>query len=163
MALKEHLAFMLNTNLGALKKQLDDVTEEESMEQGRDGIPHIRWQAGHLVHTCGWAAGLLSGDLQYKQSDEYKKRFGGGSEVSPDPQTYPPLSQLRAELYEALEKASAAAGQLSDEQLEANVPEETGFTSTIANAVEFLCMHAFYHAGQITQLRKVLGRERPFG
>ena len=31
------------------------------------------------------------------------------------------------------------------------------------NAALFFCTHEFYHAGQITTLRRLLGRERSFG
>lgn len=163
MAVRDNLLYMLNVNKGALHKLLDDVSEEESMERGKDNTPHIRWQTGHLAHTCGWGAGLLSGEHDFLQSDQYKELFGGGSEVSDDPAAYPPFSQLRDELYEAIDKSIAAAGEMTDEQLEADVPEGQGPKSSIINVAQFLCMHAFYHAGQITQLRRVMGRERPFG
>jgi hypothetical protein len=161
MPKRDNLTYLLQVNLMALKRLLDDVTEEESLERGRDNLPHIRWLTGHLVYSAGMTARQLGAD--YEPDGAYDRLFGRGSEVTDDAGIYPPFSELREELYELHDKAIAAASVATDEELDADLPKEAGFEATLMNAAQFLCMHTFYHAGQIAQLRRSLGRERSFG
>ncbi len=157
----DNLSYMIDFNRRALEVDLADLTEEETLTRESDGPPHIRWLVGHLVQSVGGMARWLGAGNE--RNPEYVKLFERGSQLSDDPSVYPPFAQLRTELFDLLDQAKAAAEKLSDDQLDAELPPEAGFKATLMNAACFLCMHTFYHTGQITRIRRTLGRERPFG
>ncbi len=160
MSSRENILYMLKVNQQVLKRLLDDITEEESLEQGADGHNHIRWQAGHIVHSNASILRRLGGIVE--DSERYEKLFGGGSKISDNPSVYPSMDELRARLYELQEQSITAAEKISDKALEADA--DWGDKKLPAwKPVSFLCMHDFYHAGQIVNIRKILKREQPFG
>lgn len=160
MSYRENLLYMMKINQQAIKRLVDDVTEEESLEQGIYGYNHIRWQIGHLVHCQVIILkhlGEQAGDFS-----KYKELFGGGSKIADDTAIYPSLAKLRTQLYELQEMSIAAAEQIRDSDLEKQV-DWGDRKAPVWQAISFLCMHDFYHSGQIVNMRKILKREQPFG
>ncbi len=158
---REHLIYMLDFNRRALEIDLAELTEEDTLVRLSDDTPHIRWYVGHLVVSAAGLARILGGGDE--RNEEYVKLFERGSVVSADGSIYPPFAELKDELFRLLNLAREAAGKLSDEQLDQDLPPEIEFQAKVMNAACFLCMHTFYHTGQITLIRRTLGRERPFG
>lgn len=158
MTRRDHLLYMLKTNQHVIKRLLDDITEEESMVRGEGGLNHIRWLAGHLYGSDGYCFSLLG--VKDDSTGQYSKIFGGGSVVSDDPTTYPSMAELRDLLYKSHERLFKIISDLSDNELEREIGEEK--KQPVWQPLTFLAMHEFYHAGQIVQIRKMLGRERPF-
>lgn len=160
MSYRENLSYMMKINQQAIKKLVDDVTEEESLERGVYGYNHIRWQIGHLVHCQV----IILKSLGEKTGDfgNYKELFGGGSKIADDPSVYPSLAELGAQLYELQTRAIAATEKIPESDLKKEV--DWGERKAPAwQAISFLCMHDFYHSGQIVNMRKILRREQPFG
>lgn len=160
MPKSDNLQYLIDTNRAALKRLLDDVSEEESLQRGNDNLLHIRWQTGHLVHSMGSMVRVLG--QAYEHPEGYEKLFAAGSEISDDPSIYPNFAALRQQLYDLHDQAHIAAGRLSDPDLDRDLPRPSGQKMKVMDAAQFLCMHTFYHAGQITVIRRILGRERPF-
>jgi uncharacterized damage-inducible protein DinB len=159
MSHRENLLYMLKINQSVIKKLLDDIGEEESMVQGKDDFNHIRWLTGHLYGADGYSLSVLG--LKDESYSKYDKLFGGGSAVSADPKAYPSMTELREMLYKSHERLFETISRLSDVDLEKEIGE--GEKKQPAwQPLTFLCMHEFYHAGQIVYIRKMLGRERPF-
>ncbi|MEW5923848.1 MAG: DinB family protein [Candidatus Zixiibacteriota bacterium] len=160
MSYRENLLYMMKVNQQVLKRLVDDITEEESLEQGAHGHNHIRWQTGHLVHSNVFILKCLGEDID--DFGNYKELFGGGSKIADDPSVYPSLAELRAQLFELQAKSIAAAEKIPDADLEKGV--DWGERKVPAwQSISFLCMHDFYHSGQIVNIRKILNREQPFG
>ena len=159
MKVKEQLQYMVNVNKTVAGRLLDDMTDEESLVLV-DKIPnHIRWQAGHMVYSNGFALTQLGNNDQDWQ--KYGKTFGGGSEIADDPSAYPPIAELRETLYRFYDRELELLENISDAELEKDVGDE-GKPMPAWKRFSFMCMHDFYHAGQIMQIRRALGRARPF-
>ncbi len=159
MNVRDQLLYMLDFNRKTIKKLIDDVSEEESMERGSDSHNHIRWTTGHLVYCDSYVCSLLGGD-----SDDHKKvagLFGAGSEVSDDPSAYPAMSELRERLYRLHEWMISRIEKLTDADLERETGDDEN-KEPLWQPVTFFCMHEFYHAGQMASMRRLLGRDRPF-
>ena len=122
---------------------------------GKDNLQHIRWNTGHILVSMNLLLKALGAPTE--ESDEYHRLFGRGESFVKDPAAYPPMARLRDEVFAVHDAAIAAAEKKTDEELDRDLPQETGFAATIMNAGLFLCSHTFYHAGQIAQLRRVLG------
>lgn len=162
MTKSENLLHMVRFNNRALRGLLDDITEEESLVRGQDGLLHIRWLTGHVLSTTNMMLGALAcPPIDFPPS--YKQLFDRGSALTDDPTAYPPLATLRSQLYDLYDRIIDVLPNVSDDDLDEPLPKEAGFDALRINAASFLCMHAFYHCGQIAMIRRILGRERSFG
>ena len=161
MDIKEAIGFILKSNEGALKKLWDEITDEESRERGKNNLTHIRWIAGHIANASGFMAGILGGKSCIPSG--WDNLFRGGKEMEEDISKYPSMKEIREnfdqnrkEIYNALEK-------ISIEELETEKEIAPDWNTTPQEALLFLCTHEFYHAGQISTLRGIIGKERAFG
>ncbi len=161
MSAKANVQWMYGYNQGALKRVINDITEEESLFRGKDNLTHIRWLTGHLVVSADQMLCSLGGESLL--SEKWKTLFERGSGFSDDPSVYPSMADLRAALYEYQEKITARLESLTDEQLSTKLAADSSFEATAAQAMTFLCAHEFYHLGQIVTLARLQGREQPFG
>jgi|WetSurMetagenome_2_1015567.scaffolds.fasta_scaffold146192_3 hypothetical protein len=160
MSIKEHLLYMLKTNLMLAHGLLDDITEDESMVRGKDKCNHIRWQIGHLIHCDHYSLSLMGHKVE--DYDKYAKKYGGGSEISENAADYPGMKELRAELYKSHEQMIDFISTVAESDFEKTIGEGDK-ARPVWNGLTFLAMHEFYHNGQIANTRKALGRERSFG
>lgn len=159
MNVREQLQYMVNVNKMVVGRLLDDMTDEESLVMFDKLSNHIRWLTGHIVYSNGFALTQLgSKDMDWKK---YEKLFGGGSEIAGDPSIYPSIDELRETLNSFYDHELELLENISDEDLQRDVGEE-GKPMPAWKRFSFMCMHDFYHAGQIVQIRRALGRERPF-
>jgi uncharacterized damage-inducible protein DinB len=146
---------------GATKKLLDDISEEESMYQGHSRLNHIKWQTGHLVNSAGIVLKLLGAEAGILP--EWEKLFEYNSELQTSSEAYPDFSDLRTKLYELYDKTLEVLQTRTNEDLEQKVKYIANREEVLLDAILWLGAHDFYHAGQITATRKMLGRDRPFG
>ena len=160
MAIKDYLLNMISVNQYAAKKLLDDVSEEDSMVRGQDQFNHIRWQVGHMLYADTYALSLVGGKLE--TDTDFAKLFGGGSVCSDNPADYPAYAELRDHLFAVYDMLGEAVEKASDADLEKPTDEKEN-AEPIWKTISFMLMHDFYHGGQVVHIRKVLGRERPFG
>lgn len=159
MKSREYLLFMLRTNRDVVKKLVDDITEEESMARGHDGHNHLRWQMGHLLYSKGYTLANL-GDQSVDHSS-LKSMCAEGAEVSDDPSVYPLMSDLRTRLYNAHDRLIVTIENASNDQLDRKLGDKDDWL--VWQQLIWSIMHDFYHLGQIAQVRRMLGRDRPFG
>ena len=162
MGVKDNLKGMLEVNRRATGVLLDGITDEESLFRGEYNVNHIRWLTGHIVLHAYKRLKVM----QYKVvfPDGYEKLFDRGSELMDNTDEFPSIDILRKELDDVHEKTLKYLESLSDDDLEKSIESHVpGQQTTVINAASFLCMHEFYHAGQIATLRRVLGHERTFG
>jgi uncharacterized damage-inducible protein DinB len=161
MGKKENLRFALDSTRSAVGRLIDDITDEESLFRGKDNLQHIRWQTGHIVYgaylmlrTLGQAAPLPDG---------WYDLFHRGCTFTEDTSVYPAMAELRGKLSWYNEQITRRLETLADAELDTTLDPEPIFETSAFNTVSFLNAHAFYHAGQIAVIRRLLGRERSFG
>lgn len=159
MSRSDHILYMLKSNQQVTRKLIDDITEEQSMVRGKDQGNHIRWQTGHITYCAGIILSLLGEKID--EHNKFQKMFGGGSVISEISADYPSMAELKEHLYRYQDRAIELAGKLSDADLEKETGEENNRVP-IWRPITFLCMHEFYHDGQIVNTRKTIGKERPF-
>jgi len=159
MADREQTAYMLKMTTSTIRTLIEDVGEDESMIRGEHGFNHIRWQTGHLFHIYHSILRLLG--VEKSDTEKIKALFDFGTYISDEADDYPPMADIRANLLEIMAEAEKAAETVADDILDREVNRVDGKIGT-GHLLSFLCMHNWYHAGQITHLRKILGRPRPF-
>ncbi|MEE9553894.1 MAG: DinB family protein [candidate division Zixibacteria bacterium] len=160
MQIREHLTYMVKANKSAIKGFIGDITEDESMDRIDGRFNHIRWQTGHILYSNGWILSMFAdGENDYKK---LKSTFAGGSTISDNPDDYPTITQLKKQLDDTYEKILSALEKASDIDLEKEVGEEKR-KEPFWKSITFLCMHDFYHMGQIMYNRTGVGKKWPFG
>lgn len=159
---REILLPRLKSNQMGAKALLADITEEESLVRGKDNMQPIRWQTGHLLNIARINNVLLGG--KPKVTEERVKPFGRGVKMAKDISSYPPMEELRQELFDLYDETLKLAENVTDEELDRPTPEFVGFDQSIIDTLLFLNAHDFYHFGQIVTVRRCcLGREQSFG
>jgi len=161
MERKDNLRYLFESNHSAVRRLLDDISEDESMKRGKDNISHIRWQTGHLVYSATLTLKMLHDSAEIPEP--WYALFGRGSKISDNAKDYPSQKELRDKLYELYDLMEKRLDTITDKELDSKAIIVPGFEPTSCNGALFFCTHEFYHAGQIAVLRKVLGRERAFG
>ncbi|HHI03594.1 MAG: hypothetical protein DRP51_06910 [Candidatus Zixiibacteriota bacterium] len=158
---KENLKKLLESNHCSIKALIDDISEEESMRHDYAHCNHIRWQTGHIIDSARIILKLLGRDIE--TPEEWQKIFGWKSKLFENASIYPPMSELREQLYSFYEQRLQALDNFPSDDLDKEIELSGGWKTTPMDGILFLCTHEFYHAGQITVMRRVLGRDRPFG
>lgn len=161
MEKKENLGFVLNSTRSAVGRLIDDITDEESLFRGKDNLQHIRWQTGHIVFGSYLILRALGETVPLPGG--WHDLFHRGCEFAEDATAYPTMAALREKFKSYDDKITARLEVMTDTELDKILDPEPIFETPALNAALFLNAHAFYHAGQIAMIRRLLGRERSFG
>lgn len=158
---KESLKKVLQSNQEMIKKLIDDISEEESMRHDYEHCNHIRWQTGHLADCTRFTLKLLGEKSDFP--DEWTKLFGWKSKLFENASIYPSMEEIRQKLYEQYDKILTVLDNIPAENLDTEVELGEDWKTSAWEGIPGLCKHEYYHAGQITIMRRVIGRDKPFG
>lgn len=157
---REFLKKVLETNFETVKRLIDDISEEESMRHDYQFCNHIRWQTGHLIGSAQLTLKLLGREESIPA--EWSKLFGTKSKLFDNSSIYPSMKELRGKLYFLYDQMLEALKEIPPEDLEKEVQITENWKATPLEGIDLLCRHEFYHGGQITVMRRAIGRKRPF-
>ena len=162
MSKRDNLQWILQHTQGATRRVIDDINDDESLARGRDNLLHIRWQTGHIALHAGLLLRILGADPALP--DGWNDLFGRGCDFRDSYDAYPTMDELRAKLYGIYDQINARLAEMDDNDLDRILQNNAVFNDTsVFNNAQFLSNHEFYHVGKIQVLRRILGRERPFG
>lgn len=156
------LAKMYEISYGAINRNLEDVSHEESLVRPPAGNC-LNWVLGHIVLYRGTVLKIIGRRplLDGERADLYRRgSHPDGSEH------YLDLATLRGLLSDAHQELIPALAVMTDEELAANVPEEFNrppLAGSIGNALARMNFHESYHAGQIGLLRRIAGKDGVIG
>jgi uncharacterized damage-inducible protein DinB len=137
----------------ALERNLDDISDGESLVPPKAGGNCINWIVGHLLSTRDGSHALLGLDPAWPVSRGASDLYRRGSSGAPADRAVP-LSELREALRRSQTAVIAALEQISPERL----AERASETMTVGERLAFLGFHESYHVGQTGLLRRVLGK-----
>ncbi len=161
MAKKDNLKFLVELNFAAVKKLIDDVTEEESIMRFDNITNHIRWQTGHILNSADSMLKILGEDGSVPE--KWSRLFKRGGELSEDNSVYPAMSELREKLYSLYVRLPEELEDKTEAFFDEEIEISPGWKETRMNGFIFFGEHTFYHCGQIAMMVRSIGRERPFG
>ena len=135
---------------------LENISDEESGIKYANNLNPIKWVAGHLTDARMTIFSLVSD----KPSNElYKRLFGKGASNIID-KTYPTIEtvitdwlSISVDLKHILKKSSEKK-LLSKPPFQASIPDET-----LLGLVAYFVIHESFHIGQISVLRKLIGKQ----
>jgi len=152
------LAKMYEFSYGALNRNLQELSHEDSLVLPDAGGNCLNWVLGHLVVArntilmIAGAAPVLTGEqLSAYQRGSHPEGTDG----------FVDLATLRGLLDDTQRQLIPALATLSEEALNGAVPEEhrrPPLTSSVGDALIRLHYHEGYHNGQIGLLRRLAGK-----
>ena len=157
----------MNTSAAALKAQFDlqtrlytntlaGITDEESNARNSENVNHMKWIAGHLLNTRVSSLTRLTGG---EPNEAYAGQFGRGVALDPSA-TYPSIDEMTQKWNETSAKISEGLSQIPEEVLLSPSPAQAPIgDNTIRGLLAFLISHESYHIGQLSLLRKMVGKE----
>jgi uncharacterized damage-inducible protein DinB len=154
------LANMYEFSFGAIKRNLDDVTNEESLVQPPGAGNCLNWVLGHIVVARNMVLSLAGGTPLV--GDEVAAHYRRGSDPLKAGDKVPDIGTLRGLLSDTQQQLVPALAALSDEALAQPVPEQMRrppLTGSVADALIRLHYHEGYHNGQMGLLRRLAGKE----
>jgi len=153
------LAKMYEFSYAAMNRNLQDLSNEDSLVLPEAGGNCLNWVLGHIVATRG-ATLMLAGTPPTLTGENLAiYRCGSHPEGTDD---FADLATLRGWLSDTQQQLIPALTALSEEDLNRLVPEEQRrppLTGSIGDALIRLHYHEGYHNGQIGLLRRLAGKE----
>ena len=147
-------------------KAANAVPESARLYQPAPGRPTPLWLLGHLGNSVNTVIIRYAVQGESAFPKEWAKVFApdftGGTPPSTDASMYPPYDEVIALYDNAMQKAAAALGTLTDEDLgkplPANLPDAIrAFFPTIGATLNRMIGHDAYHRGQMALLGKLGG------
>lgn len=141
---------------------LEDLTPDEWFWQPAEGMNPVAWHVGHLAFAQYFLClKRLRGRTIEDESlitTHFLKKYKQGSRPTGDPEANYTPEEILAILAAVHERAKAELPEASDEELQKpSAPPHPVFETKIG-AVEWCSQHEAMHAGQITLLRRLMGK-----
>ena len=155
------LAQIYEFSYGAIQRNLDGLTHEDSMISPEPAGNCINWVLGHMVTGRGLVL-MLAGAAPAVLTDEEAAGYRRGSAALTAGGNAVDLPRLKSAFEETQQRLIPALQALSEASLSAEVPEQfrrPPLLGTVGQALTKLGYHEGYHNGQIGILRRMAGKE----
>jgi len=155
------LAQIYEFSYGAIKRNLDELTHEDSMLCPEPAGNCINWVLGHMVTGRGLVL-MLAGAEPAVLADEEAASYRRGSAALTEGGKAVDVARLKSALDETQHRLIPALQALSEQALSAEIPEQfrrPPLIGTVGQALARLSYHEGYHNGQIGILRRMAGKE----
>ncbi len=155
------LAQIYEFSYGAIERNLDGLTHEDSMLSPEPAGNCINWVLGHMVTGRGLVL-MLAGASPTVLTDQEAAAYKRGSAALSEGGNEVDLARLRSAFDETQQRLISALQTLDDATLSAEIPEQfrrPPLLGTVGQALAKLSYHEGYHNGQIGILRRMAGKE----
>ena len=135
---------------------LEGIDEAGATTRNSDQVNHMKWIAGHLLNTRLDSMTRMTGG---EADTSYGAQFGRGMSLDPTA-TYPPIEQITTKWNQVADGISGRFTSLPEELLDSEAPAKAPIADeSFRGMLAFLVSHEAYHIGQLSILRKMLGKE----
>jgi uncharacterized damage-inducible protein DinB len=157
MTVNEAIVYNLEVSRSLLHRYLDDLTPQEYLHRPAPKANCAAWLVGHLIlseRNFMAAAGVT--DLP-ELPERFEKRFGR-QEDAPGAGEFGDVALLRPLFDTHRDRLIDAVRQLSPQKLDEPLANPRPIFRTVGEQLNFAAQHVSMHAGQITIIRRSLGR-----
>jgi len=131
---------------------LDGMDDAVAQRRLTDGTSHAAFLVAHLAGARHFLLGLLGVETE----DPFPELAEARS--IEDVERFPTVDELRAAWRDLGERLDAAWGELDEERLARDSPQEFPVEDgSLLGGIAFLAQHESYHLGQLAMLRKAHG------
>jgi uncharacterized damage-inducible protein DinB len=144
---------------GVLRRNVEGLTQEDSLNQPQPGGNCLNWVVGHLLSTYDSVLPALGQEPVLGTNT--LKRYERGSAELYDAGEAKPLTDLLAAWDEAAKRMEAGLGTLTAQRMDTPAPfsPTNNPKETVRSLLATVAFHQAYHAGQTGLLRRMAGRE----
>jgi uncharacterized damage-inducible protein DinB len=152
MPLRALLIKQVEMNYGALFRNLEGITHEDSLVVPPEGGNCLNWVLGHIVAARNrlmiqmGIPPVWQPDLAFHYSGREEAQWSLDKAVS--------LKSLETDLARSQQEILRALDHLSNRVL--TTPDDNG--RTLGDALAFFVFHEAYHGGQVALLRRIAGK-----
>ncbi|MFO0824040.1 MAG: DinB family protein [Gemmataceae bacterium] len=139
-------------------RMCDDLTPEEFQHQPVAGANSAAWVVGHLAVTCRRTAERLGASDLPHLTESQIRQFSVTQQLAGEQRGLGDKAELLALLDAAIEKVMDGLRKLPAAALEGPAPNPGPFATNYAEAVLFGGMHIAMHCGQLSTIRRSLGK-----
>ncbi|MDP9172910.1 MAG: DinB family protein [Planctomycetota bacterium] len=140
---------------------VQDMRDAPLTQPTARGGNHPLWVMGHMAHTEGELAHVITGEPN--PVAEWKDLFGAGSQPTADAKNYPSIDEVLNKYRELRALNLKMLDKIGDDGLDQSpraVPKGMEHIfPTIGKAYLAIAMHQMSHAGQVTVARRAAGRK----
>ncbi len=137
----EEVKLIMKYNGYVFGRNLEEISNEESLTIANDKVNTINWVAGHLVNSRDDLLEDVGRERILKP--EYAEYYGRGKSL-PGPEAAIDIEEIKKDYERLTEEINKILAEGDDEK---------------DQRVAFFMFHESYHAGQLGILRKLLGKE----
>lgn len=137
----EEVKLIMKYNGYVFGRNLEEISNEESLTIANDKVNTINWVAGHLVNSRDDLLEDVGRERILKP--EYAEYYGRGKSL-PGPEAAIDIEEIKKDYKRLTEEINKILAEGDDEK---------------DQRVAFFMFHESYHAGQLGILRKLLGKE----
>jgi len=141
---------------------LEDIEDNKGSERLSDHVNHLQWIAGHLTNSRYRFAPMMNLNVTFP----YVELYMDATQPPPNNRAidasikYPSLSEIKKYWNELAPSFIETTSKLSSEQLSSELPFPVPIGGkTLLDLFVFLASHESYHIGQMSIIRKQLGKE----
>ena len=159
MTSKDVILKQLQDSHFLFEKFIEDFSEEDARFQPCEGGTHLNWILLHLARTEDWVVSTVT-STPPQLSESIRENYGGGSTCRPDD------GVTRADAWSTFqqthERAIRLVEELPESRYEEEYPDASNMFPTVGALVSLLAVHPFWHFGQLTVNRRMLGKPAVF-
>ncbi len=152
----------LETSRETVLALLNDL-RDEPLTSVREGGNHALWILGHLVYVESWVVNVVILGRETCPHESWGPLFGTGSRPAAGGEGYPSFEALLEAWGEVRASTLSALEQFTDDDLDRASPgcpeEYKAWFGTIGKAFGTQIFHPTMHYGQLSDIRRSLGRE----
>ena len=158
MTPNELLAAGYRMGLKMLRGMCDDLTEAEFHHQPVPGTNSAAWIVGHLAVVARRTADRLGATELPVLTEDYIAQFSTTKKPAEDQRALPGKEELLALLDVCVTKLTDALKNLPADALTQPNPAPSRFATNYGEAILFGSLHITMHCGQLSTIRRSLGR-----
>lgn len=144
---------------GVVRRNVEGLTEEDSLNQPQPGGNCLNWVVGHLLCTYDTVLPVIGQEPVLGTSA--LKRYERGSEELHEAGEAIPLADLLVAWDESAKRVEAGLGTLTAERMDELAPFSPSKNpkETVRSLLTTVFFHQAYHTGQTGLLRRIAGKE----
>lgn len=153
------LVKMYDFSFAVINRNVEGVTEDESLVKPQGGGNCLNWVLGHIVVYRGLILTMAGSTPVCPEAQAVPYRRGSSPS---DSDVLLDMATLRGYFADSQQRLIPALAMISDEKLASPVPEglnRSPLKSSIGDALIRLHYHEGYHNGQLGLLRRIAGKE----
>jgi hypothetical protein len=140
---------------------LEGIENDQGSERLSEQVNHMQWISGHLTNSRYGAAAMLGIKVSFPYADVYMDK------TNPPPHNraidrsikYPSLTEIKKSWNDLAPIFMEKLSGLTDEKLAAETLFAVPTGKTILDFLSFISSHESYHIGQMSIIRKYLGKD----